>query len=371
MVVALFAGVRSCSSSGGDDADGAGSTEAVEAATEADDGEDAEDTDVEEADADADDADAEQTAASAYSSDVEEALATCTAWDSPSTADFSDIAQDEEATGVVGFSLSGDEAPSLSIANIVALSEALSPYVQADVPYGFIVMDLETGRGFACNLDSEVYGASSFKAALCTYLGQNVVDTGDYSLESTVTNLAESTSGSYVSSGVATISSLIENAIVYSSNASYLSLRNTVDDDDLAAWLEGIDADSDIAYDTSFPHYTARDAARMWLTIYEYWDEGTDTASLIEQSCADTETSFLRDALEGTGVEVRDKAGWNADGDSDDGVDYNAIVDNGIVTCNGRDYLMCVMLGATYADSTVERAETLMKVVFDLHEDLA
>ena len=316
------------------------------------------------------------TATSITGSTVEERLAACDAWEAQSALDFSSIV---DTGGIVAFNLSaGDDAtstedlPQLSIANIVALAEALAPYEEAEVPYGFLIMDLETGRGFACNLDEEVYGASSFKAAFCTYIGMSYLDAGTYSLSSTLgeISIAGADGTSYSSS--ATLYELFQSTIIYSSNEAFMALRGTFSDDELAAWLEDLGIDGDIAYDTSFPHYTTRDAARLWLTIYQYFDTDTEAANLIEECCSSTETSFLRSALSDLdGVTVRDKAGWYADEDSSDGIDYNAICDNGIVTYNGRDYLVCVMLGASYSDTTVEHAETLMSAIFALYEDLA
>lgn len=316
------------------------------------------------------------TATSITGSTVEERLAACDAWEAQSALDFSSIV---DTGGIVAFNLSaGDDAtstedlPQLSIANIVALAEALAPYEEAEVPYGFLIMDLETGRGFACNLDEEVYGASSFKAAFCAYIGMSYLDAGTYSLSSTLGEISITGADGTSYSSSATLYELFQSTIIYSSNEAFMALRGTFSDDELAAWLEDLGIDGDIAYDTSFPHYTTRDAARLWLTIYQYFDEDTEAANLIEECCSSTETSFLRSALSDLdGVTVRDKAGWYADEDSSDGIDYNAICDNGIVTYNGRDYLVCVMLGASYSDTTVEHAETLMSAIFALYEDLA
>ena len=302
---------------------------------------------------------------------VEERLAACASWATQSALDFLDIADEN---GVFGFDLSGEnETPTLSLGSIMELAEALAPYEEAEVPYGFLIVDLETGLGFACNLDETVYGASSFKAIFCTFIGLTYLDNGPYSLSSMASEIdvdgAEGTS--YYTT--TTLSELFTNAIVYSGNEAFVGLRNLFSDDDLAAWLEELGVDGDIAYDTSFPHYTVRAAAALWLTVYHYWQTDSDVAAFIQECCYSTETSFLRDALEAAGydVTVYDKAGWNADGDASDGVDYNAVCDNGIVTYNGRDYLVCVMLGASYSDSTVEHAETLMAAVFALVEDLA
>ena len=66
-------------------------------------------------------------------------------------------------------------------------------------------------------------------------------------------------------------------------------------------------------------------------------------------------------------ITVRDKAGWNIDADEN----YDALVDCGIVTCNGRDYLLCVMADVAFTDSNVENFERLIAAVFEARQDLA
>ena len=379
VILAVVLIVRGCAASSSSDEEEAAEEETTTESVETTESETDSEESAVDSDSETDTSTSTSTTASATSitgSTVEERLAACDDWEAQSALDFSSIV---DTGGIVAFNLSaGDDAtstddlPQLSIANIVALAEALAPYEEAEVPYGFLIMDLETGRGFACNLDEEVYGASSFKAAFCTYIAMSYLDTGTYSLSSTLgeISIAGADGTSYSSS--ATLYELFQSTIIYSSNEAFMALRGTFSDDELAAWLEDLGIDGDIAYDTSFPHYTTRDAARLWLTIYQYFDEDTEAASLIEECCSSTETSFLRSALSDLdGVTVRDKAGWYADEDSSDGIDYNAICDNGIVTYNGRDYLVCVMLGASYSDTTVEHAETLMSAIFALYEDLA
>ena len=73
------------------------------------------------------------------------------------------------------------------------------------------------------------------------------------------------------------------------------------------------------------------------------------------------------DVLMAPEITVIDKAGWNIDRDSN----YDALVDCGIVTCNGREYLLCVMSDAAYTESNVEKFEQLIAAIFETRKDLA
>ena len=76
-----------------------------------------------------------------------------------------DSIADSGAT-ITGFSLAGEGqnyVPTLSEEGQNSIQSALSPFLEEDYDVGFIMMDLETGSGYAYNPDVEVYGASSYK----------------------------------------------------------------------------------------------------------------------------------------------------------------------------------------------------------------
>ena len=195
-------------------------------------------------------------------STLEGALAAHPAYENPSPSDFSAI-EAADAQTTAGFTLTEGDAPALSSERAAALDEALAYYTDEEVPVGFLLMDIGSGRGFAHNIDQEIYGASTFKALYCAYLLIDQVENGEFSLTSAVRDGVMSQSGSFRFSGQDTLENMISDSIIYSDNNSYGALRASFSDADLARWLESVSADSGMAYDEWFPHCSARDAARL------------------------------------------------------------------------------------------------------------
>lgn len=343
---------------------------------------------------DVDPATAEAPAANAPAA-LETRLASYATYDDPSSTDLDAL---PEGTGTAGFALSGQEdaeAPALSAESSAAIDAALAPFEQDGFDVGFVLMDIGTGRGFAHNVDEPIYGASSFKGPYCAYVAQSYVDSGEVAL--------------------AEVSDSLFNTIVYSDNSTYDALRKRFSDSRLVEWLGTLGIDSQVAYDTWYPTYTARDSAKLWLAVYNYLQGDGVAAEQLRSDYSRTKTSFMRTAVtdasddaeagqeeveaaeggeggqvaiteaatlgdsvsevlvdavkEATAddVTVMDKAGWYPR----DADDIPAIVDAGIVTCNGRDYLLCVMTDIPWTEPNQETAEALIEAVFAARRDLA
>ena len=65
-------------------------------------------------------------------------------------------------------------------------------------------------------------------------------------------------------------------------------------------------------------------------------------------------------------MRVLNKGGWYRPDDPT----FDAVVDCGIVECEDRDYLLCVMTGAHWNAENVARAESLISAVFTARADL-
>lgn len=344
-----------------------------------------------------------------------------------------------------------DTEPELSDESAQALNEALQPFTENDAITAFLLMDIQTGRGFARNIDKTLYGASSFKGPYCAYLLKEYVDEGDTELTDSFASGYMTASLGYARSGTQTLGDLVEETIVDSSNDAFASLRVNFSDKTLADWLATVDVDEQVAYDTWFPFNTVRNMAKLWMETYYFLQSGSDAANTLREHMGATTKSFMREALTGvrvledeevlveaaetgdvavseageavesaaaedgteavseavegaedadeieleetatlkvTGsigknlgnivehsidvimapeITVHDKAGWNIDVDEN----YNALVDCGIVSCNGRDYLLCVMADVAYTDSNVEDFERLIAAIFEARQDLA
>ncbi len=287
--------------------------------------------------------------------------------------DPTDYSMIPSEVGPFGFVLGDAQGPApwLSADCLIDITSALSPYLATGAPVGFMLVDLESGRGIGYNIDAEIYGASSFKGPYCAYVCEEYIEAGDCSITDSIPSIGETSSGGYVSNGSATVRDLVFSTVVYSSNGTFGALREYFDDGHLRGWLEELDADASIAEGTEwFPRYTVRDAARFWTEMNSYLNSGTPTADWLAGLLSETNVSFLRDALADVeGATVMNKAGWCADVTS--ATDYDSVCDNGIVTIDGRSYLMCVMTGAPYTNANVECIQGVAAAVFSARDCLA
>ncbi len=287
---------------------------------------------------------------------------------SVSTSDISNI---PDSTSPLIFSLSTGSKVSEttlpyfeSLAGRTSVFDKILPYENQGVPMGFLIVDCETGNSMSCNIDEEIYGASTFKALYAFYVCEAFVETGACSLDDRFDLYVESDYDGYYRKGEASLEDLISNSLVYSDNGSYGSLREAFDGEAFEEWLASHDASVYSPEDSWFPTYSVRNGAKLWLGLYAYLRSGTETATWLESVLTNTDTSFFRDTLgDYDGLSILDKAGWYA-GDEDTGGAYDCVSDLGIVTYDDRDYLFCIMTGAAYDDDTVYDLESLVSTVF-------
>ena len=240
---------------------------------------------------------------------------------------------DSFATAPGTFSLiEGEDSTPLSEEQQESLTAVTQNIEGGGYTVGFTLINLNTGKGIAYNLDSRVYGASSFKGPYAAYLCQHLGD-NDVSYPS-----GSEAAGSGVSSS---IYSLIQPMILYSDNSAFSSLRNTYDSAGFAEWLNSCGVDSEIMHDTHFPRYSARESALLWLHAYQYLKTNTPTAQNLASLYEQTNVSFIRSGVsDDEGVEaVLNKAGWCAGRER-----FTGLCDAGLIKCtDGTTYLMSTM----------------------------
>lgn len=231
-----------------------------------------------------------------------------------------------------------------------------------------VFYNLETGKGIAYNADAAVYGASSFKAPYALYVCETQVETGLMTLDDEVPGTDAFDPSSYYNNGSYPLSDLIESAIVYSDNNAFGSLRDAFDMQGYDEWARELGLD-DALYraDSWYPWYSARTSAKVWTEMYRYLQTQSEAARYLEKLTGETEVSFLRDALEGTGATINDKAGWCADSDPR----WNGVCDAGIVKIDGTPYIMSILTGMPDGDESYERYEAVASAVFATREALA
>lgn len=267
---------------------------------------------------------------------------------------------DSFATAPGTFSLiEGEDATPLSEEQQESLAAATQNIEGGGYTVGFTLINLNTGKGIAYNLDSRVYGASSFKgpyaAFLCQHLGDN-----DASYPS-----GSEAAGSGVSSS---IYSLMQPMILYSDNSAFSSLRNTYDSAGFAEWLNSCGVDSEIMHDTHFPRYSARESALLWLRTYQYLKTNTPTAQNLASLYEQTNVSFIRSGVSDDGeVEaVLNKAGWCSGSER-----FTGLCDAGLIKCtDGTTYLMSTMTNSPDGGLYTVRLANLASTLFECRDVL-
>lgn len=189
----------------------------------------------------------------------------------------------DSGSTITGFTLANEGQnymPSLSEEGLNTIQTALTPFMENEYDVGFILMDLQTGSGYSYNLDQEVYGASSFKGPVLIYGCQEALEPGILSID--------------------TVNDSASNAIIYSDNNSYYNMRAIFEEYSeisLVNWLANMNIDSDVETDTSFPHYSVRESAKLWMNAYLYFtssESDPEIVSWAQDLFSQTEVSMLR-----------------------------------------------------------------------------
>ena len=267
---------------------------------------------------------------------------------------------DSFATTPGTFSLiEGEDSTPLSEEQQESLAAATQNIEGGGYTVGFTLINLSTGKGIAYNLDSRVYGASSFKgpyaAFLCQHLGDN---DASYPSDSEA-------AGSGVSSS---IYSLMQPMILYSDNSAFSSLRNTYDSAGFAEWLNSCGVDSEIMHDTHFPRYSTRESTLLWLHTYQYLKTNTPTAQNLASLYEQTNVSFIRSGVSDDGeVEaVLNKAGWCSGRER-----FTGLCDAGLIKCtDSTTYLMSTMTNSPDGGLYTVRLANLASTLFECRDVL-
>lgn len=213
--------------------------------------------------------------------------------------------------------------------------------LQADgTEVGFVMEDLETGRGISYNVDRRFYSASSIKVAVCTMIFEE-------------------------NGGGAGYSDVIANALVYSSNDAFSDLVNAFGFENVSAWLEGVgapDASRDAA-EHLYVDISPVEMANVWREVWRYGTSGEAGAEELGGYLSQTEHSPIGEALRDD-CEVWSKPGWYPD----DTYDISASNDAGIVFSDTGDYVLAIL---TDIGDDTDALVPLIEALDDAHATLA
>ena len=218
------------------------------------------------------------------------------------------------------------------------LINATNAITNAGKSLGYVMIDLQTGEGISFNSDTQIYSASCIKgpyvAAINRYCQANVS---------------------------ASVRSTMSATIGWSSNEGYASLFSqfgTFPINMLHKDVGGVSYSSNYMYS----YFSAKDLAKMWVGIYDYFFENTNSNSAWCASLyTDPYLSYIRSALKGRWT-TYSKAGW-----INSSAYYTARNDGGIVMANGHPYIIAIMSTAYGMDG---RLETLVRALDDVHTSM-
>ena len=239
------------------------------------------------------------------------------------------------------FTVSDEQSPpSLAKSKKREIKRAITELKNAGYDCGFVFLDLTSGRGIARNAGESFYMASAFKAALISFALQDEnADLADYERSN------------------------VEAAILYSDNDAYDSFAAAYVGQGYKDWLDSYE----IEFDGYAPYYattSAKSMARIWADLFQFLKINTDEAKWFADLLSRTNRSFIRSALENTGVTVRNQAGWIAE----DGL--CATTDCAYIDENGHPYLMVILTDQPDSDASNQRAHQIVKALFDARKAL-
>lgn len=310
------------------------------------------------------------------------------------------------ADEVTVFSASQASAPAISDASLELVNTAVNDLEGAGIDTGFVFMNLRNGIGIAHNTDQDVYGASSIKGPFAVYVCEELIDGEEISDSTVIKTIDEN----FRSSGSSSVDSLISSTITQSSNGAFGSLKRAYGNSDYEAWLQSLNVDPDIHENNEwFAWYSPRDAVSLWSEAYDYFGTESETAEWLHGLMEDTNVSFIRNGVETlkANIEEQDwempamvssptklikvtadsvsgyksltsaledatvvnKAGWCVSEKGEKGR-YDSTSDNGIITIDGNDYLLCIMTGAPYSDRSAERVSILAASLISAYDQL-
>ena len=216
----------------------------------------------------------------------------------------------DSASGAWGITSFGGYSPSASVRS--SLQSAVNVVRGGGYDAGFLMVDLETGQGVACNADRKFYSASTVKgpyvASLACCYPQSVIGWG----------------------------STMETTIRVSSNEGYASLRSAFGSSPMRSWCNDAGVRSSLTSDW-YVDYSARELLKLWIRNYEYFTSGQEYSTRVRSWFVRPLASVIGQQL-GSSYTTYSKPGWISEGGR-----YDVANDAGIVMAGNRPYFVAIM----------------------------
>ncbi len=215
---------------------------------------------------------------------------------------------------------------------------ALSNAIASVSPYscGFLMMDLNTGKGVAYNADTVYYSASSIKGPYITSLVANIPGTLDYE------------AGHFAA---------VAN---WSSNDDYAYIRSKYGTGYMNQWNSSARV-ADFQWAGYYGFYSPWSLAKMWIKSDRFFHNGTTAGQRTGNLFTTPATSAIRETL-GSKYQTQSKAGWYPS----DGI-YTASADGGIVYASNGSYVVAVM---SNVPGNVSRLDGIVRTLDNIHDKM-
>lgn len=207
----------------------------------------------------------------------------------------------------------------LTAGQLSGVNDALAGFSHEGYSAGFVIMDLKTGKGLSGNADGVFYSASTVKAPYIASVYQGAFH-----------NSVDASAPWY---------STLDDICVWSDNYQYAYLRSTFGNQVFADWLVSVGVDAGKAAH-NYAWYSARDLGKMWLGMYDYFQNGGPAGGQLASLLSHGFGSSIYMELGGE-CSVSSKGGWYPTLPG-----YTATGDGGIVRSKTGDYLVVVLSNA-------------------------
>jgi hypothetical protein len=201
------------------------------------------------------------------------------------------------------------------------IRQAVDAFARQGYRVGFVMMDLDSGKGVCSRIDETFYSASTIKALNIASLYDKVFN--------------DDTAAS------AGWRQVLERTCVQSDNDAYAALRRAFGNQCFASWLSetGVSTDKAGTSNCYYAWYTPRDLAKMWAHMYSYFQDAGAAGSELSSMLSHGYNSSIYNELGGE-YAVCSKPGWYP---TEPG--YTATNDAGIVYA-GKPYLVSILSDA-------------------------
>lgn len=251
------------------------------------------------------------------------------------------------------------EMPGLKAETRASMEKLISQITDEQYHISFLILDINTGQGYSKSPEEVYFGANTIAGPYAAALAEKLVDEGKLSLEAAVEKEPEEGGAESAEKG-GTLRELLEETAASSGDTAYSTLREVYGADFFGKWLNGGNVETSYA-GKQWPSYDARTLAKMWVSVYEYFQSGRGISGQVKTMFEHSEGSFITEAL-GEKYTVYARPGFSGE------TGNQGWHDAGIIMAGEHPYLMVVMTDIPWSESDDTHGKLLTELAGYLDE---